>query len=217
MTIDSGGMRRGVLALGVALLLLSAAGCHAEKQREDSASAASGPWVEIAQTFNARRRAGDYEAARAMMAEDPRRWYSERAGEGGPWTIGPGSGRWAAWDDEFHSRSETIGWETGERTATRTGREINDYFRLLERGWVTNEIIYYFDPAGAIDGLLIRATGDRPPGRTNEFLAWAREHAPDELAYLRPDGDIDPTGDRARRHRALLVRWRREAGLDAIE
>jgi len=63
-------------------------------------------------------------------------------------------------------------------------RETNDYFRLLERGWVT----YFFDESGRIAGLLIRAVGDRPQGKTDEFLTWAREHDPEELALLMPGG-----------------------------
>ncbi len=96
-------------------------------------------------------------------------------------------------------------------------RETNDYFRLLERGWVTNEVAYFFDDSGRINGLLIRAVGDRPPGKTEEFLAWTRVHDPEELATLVPGGEIDPSGDHPERFRRLLNRWRQESGLETIE
>ena len=54
------------------------------------------------------------------------------------------------------------------------------------------------------------------PGREEEFQAWARAHEPDEYAYLRPNGRIDPSGDRAPRTRALLLRWREAIGLPEL-
>ncbi|HUP48011.1 MAG TPA: hypothetical protein VNA04_04395 [Thermoanaerobaculia bacterium] len=110
-----------------------------------------------------------------------------------------------------------LAWKEGSSFATAVVRESNDYFRLLERGAVTNEITYYFDEQGRIDGLLIRAAGERPPGRTAEFLAWARENDAEELAALMPDGEIDPSGDHPPRFRRLLERWRDAARLPPIE
>lgn len=170
-----------------------------------------------ARAFRSRLREGDYDAARAMMAADSRRWWETREGAGGPWTVGPRSGPWADWDQHFRSRTELVGWREEPDAATAVVRETNDYFTLLERGWVTNEITYYFDAEGRISGLLIRAVGERPPGRTDEFLAWAREHDPGELDALMPDGEIDPSGDHPERFRRLLNRWRRSAGLSMIE
>ena len=55
--------------------------------------------VELVQQFRAHLRSGEYDAARAMMTPDPRRWFNERSGEGGPWRVGPGAeGPWALWD-----------------------------------------------------------------------------------------------------------------------
>jgi hypothetical protein len=160
----------------------------------------------------------DYDAARRLMAPDPREWWEKRDGEGRPWTIGPGAGGpWAAWDDQFRSTKEVLRWEPADRSATTVIRETNDYFRLLERGFVTSELTYFFDEAGRIEGLLIRAAGERPPGRTDEFLAWAKAHEAAELQTLMPGGEIDPSADHPERFRRLLVRWRKEAGLPPIE
>lgn len=152
-----------------------------------------------------------------MMSTDPRRWFAPREGEGQPWRVGPGTGPWSAWDDHFRSEGTVVAWRREDRSVTAIVRETNDYFRLLERGYVTSEITYFFDREGLIDGLLIAAVGERSPGRTEEFLAWARENEPEELEALMPGGEIDPSGDHPQRFRALLNRWRVAAGLDPIE
>jgi hypothetical protein len=151
-----------------------------------------------------------------MMNDDARRWWERREGDGVPWRPGV-RGPWSGWDEHFHADGVVVQWKESDRAATATVRENNDYFRLLERGEMTNEVTYFFDAAGRIDGLLVRAAGERPPGKTEEFLAWAKVHAPDELTELMPRGEIDPSGDHPQRFRHLLNRWRRESGLAPIE
>jgi hypothetical protein len=183
-----------------------------EEPREESSL------VNAARMFRDHVASGRFDQARAMMADRPRRWFDERRGDGQPWSIGPRSkGPWDAWDEHFRGQTETVRWIEGDGSATVVIRETNDYFRLLKRGWVTNEIIYFFDDSGSIEGLLIRATGERPSGRTDDFLEWARENDPQELEYLMPGGDIDPSGDRPERFRALLNRWRSSAELPVIQ
>ncbi len=62
--------------------------------------------------------------------------------------------------------------------------------------------------------MISRVPGAPEPakGRFEEFEAWAKEHDPEELAYLFPGGKIDPTGDRPQRFRAILERWRQAIG-----
>lgn len=172
--------------------------------------------VARAKEFRALLDAGRYDAARAMMAPDPHRWWGTREGPGRPWTVGPASGPWAAWDDRFHSKHDVIAWRHDDRSATAVVRETNDYYRLLDRPPVTNEIVYLFDAQGRIEGLVIRTSGERPQGRTGEFVAWARSHAPDEIEALMPNGEVDPSGDHPERFRRLLVRWREAAGLPPV-
>ena len=192
-------------ALAGFLFVAALAGCTPASSRN----------IERAQRFRAHLESGDDDAARAMLGRDPRRWFDARTGPGQPWQIGPGApGPWAVWDDSLGKRTEPLAWEGDESSATLTYRETNDYFLLLERGWVTNRTTYYFDAGGRIEGILhAPAAGPRPTGRTAEFLAWARAHEPDELAILMPGGEIDPSGDHAVRFRALLQRWRVAAGL----
>lgn len=159
-----------------------------------------------------------YELARALMVENPKRWWGSLAGPGLPWRIGERSkGSWAEWDKHFRSEKTIVEWREGPDFARAIIREMNDYYRLLNRGSVTNEVTYFFDDAGMIEGLLIRAVGQRPRGLTDEFLEWARVNDPVELEELMPGGEIDPSGDHPRRFRRLLNRWRRASGLEVIE
>lgn len=173
--------------------------------------------IDRAQRFRALMAQEEWEEARSMMAADPRRWFEAKSGEGRDWVIGPNSGPWARWDEEFDSSSTVVEWVAGPSSVTARVLEINDYYRLLDRGAMTNEVTYYFDENGLIEGLLIRATGERPAGRTREFLRWALENEPRELKELMPDGDIDPSGDHPQRFRALLESWRVAAGLPLRE
>jgi hypothetical protein len=174
--------------------------------------------IEAARRFRSLMVAAQFDSAQALLSPEARRWWGERRGKGTAWKVsGATPGPWAAWDEHFRSRKREVSWTAGPASAVLVQRETNDYFRLLERGWVTNEITYFFDDAGRIDGLLIRAIGERPPGRTEEFRAWARRNEPDELAALMDGDDVDPSGDHPQRFRRLLERWRQDAGLEPID
>lgn len=199
---------------GYAAVLISTALAVAREHPDVAEPSTDPSLVSKVQQFRGLIDCGDYAAARAMMSDAARRWFEERQGPGQPWRIGPGaSGPWAGWDDHFRSRVVEVGWRSNDRTVILTVRETNDFFQLLGRGWVTNEMVYHFRTDGRIEGIVIRAVGNRPPGRTEEFVRWAREHEPAELDYLMPGGEIDPEGDRPVRFRRLLNRWRRAAGL----
>lgn len=174
--------------------------------------------TERVQTFRDALSRGEHDRARALLAPGARRWWDKREGDGDPWTIGPsGMGPWAGWDEHFGSEGVVVDWIESDSSVTVVVRETNDYFRLLERGSVTNELTYYFDPQHRIEGLMIRGVGERPPGRTEEFLTWAENHEPETLSELMPGGEIDPSGDHPERFRRLLERWRLASGLAPIE
>jgi hypothetical protein len=195
-------------ALVIAVLVLAAAGC-------------TSPMVRTVESFRAAVEAGDYDAARAWLTEDPRTWYGAREGPGEPWTLG--DGRWKAWDDEFNGESEVGPWQVGERRVYAVAVEINDYYRAIERDPSPWLLTYFFDDGGRIEGRMVSSvpahlgSGREPrPDRGGAFDRWLRETHPGEHAYLRPDGRIDPTGDRAARTRAMLEAWRREVGLPPV-
>lgn len=174
--------------------------------------------IRTVEAYRAAYRAGDHETARRHMSDDPRRWWNEREGEGTPWTIG-GKGRWSDWDEHFRSRSEPVRWIAGDDSVTLIVEEVNDYYLLTERGPQLNRLVYYLDEEGRICGLLISGEiegVERSMGRAEEFDAWLEASHPDEYAYLRPGGEIDPTGDRPERTRRMLEAWRREVELPPL-
>ncbi len=179
------------------------------------------PQVASVDAFRAARNAGDLDIARTYLTADPRVWYGQRDGPGSPWTLG--AGRWKAWDDHFNGHGDLGRWEVEGRTVWAVATEVNDYFRLTERTDVSRyRITYFLNDAGLIEGYMISAADPDNPGqssdsRADEFAVWAEANHPQEWAYLRPGGKLDPTGDRAPRTRVLLIEWREAIGLPPIE
>lgn len=152
------------------------------------------------------------------MSADPRVWYDTREGEGRPIQLGA-KGLYSDWDEHFGSAGEIIKWEIRPEWVSSIHSEMNDYFRLLERNGSWYRKTWFFDDDGRIEGYMILGWEDAPPthDKANEFSAWAQKNHPAEWAYLRPSGSLDPTGDRAERTRALLVKWRSSAGLRPLD
>jgi hypothetical protein len=181
-------------------------------------AACASPHVRTAESFREARKRGDLDAARAYLGDDPRVWYGQREGEGSPWRLE--GGRWKGWDDYFNGTSEVGDWTVGDRSISALVWETNDYFRLCEAGPTPWTLTYFFDSDGRIEGTMVSSApegveGDR--GRREEFDGWLKRTHPEEYEYLRPGGNIDPTGDRPQRTRAMLLEWRREVGLPPIE
>ena len=177
--------------------------------------------IETVKAFRAARDTGDYELARSFLSDAPRVWYEARVGEGYPLKLG--AGRYESWDEHFRGHSELGPWTVEANSVWAVAEETNDYFRLTERTDVSRyRITYFLDDAGLIEGYMISAADPGTPGppsdsRADEFAAWAEASHPQEWAYLRPSGKLDPTGDRAPRTRALLLQWRETVGLPPIE
>jgi hypothetical protein len=174
--------------------------------------------AEIVQAFRELRDEGRLEDAAGFIAADPRKWYDQKEGEGRPWTLS-GPGRWQAWDDHFRGTTEQVSeWREETDSVHADFFEINDYYRLTERGGGYWRGTYIFDGTGQIAGFMISGVPEQeaPSGRREEFQVWARSHYPDEAEYLMPKGSLDPTGDRAPRMRSLLNQWRTAIELDPI-
>jgi imidazolonepropionase-like amidohydrolase/heat shock protein HslJ len=168
------------------------------------------------QALLAARKRGDEAAARALMAPDARIWFDERKGPGEPWGL---VSRWSGWDSYFHSTSEYSDWREGRDSVTAFGVERNDFYRLIERPPQKFRATWWLDSSGKISGFLYEPRGAVFPGgdRLAEFKAWARRENPAELEYLMPGDRFDPTGDRPQRFHAILVEWRKAAGLMPVE
>jgi hypothetical protein len=174
--------------------------------------------IDVAQRFTEARASGDLDAARAMLAADPRLWWEEKAGPGDAWSLE--GGRWSGWDEHFRGQATYESWtfDAERSSASAVCFETNDYFRLLELPGSRFRVTYFFDEDRRITGRLIAAIegGSASRGLESEFEAWARENHPEEWAYLRPGGQIDPTGDRPMRTRALLETWRASTGRQRV-
>jgi hypothetical protein len=199
----TGGGRIGAVAMVLAGLALAASASER---------------IETVQKFRAARERGDLAAARALLAPDPRIWFDrkERKGSGQPWTLDEDD--WDRWDRFFHSQTDYTHWKDRGDRVTALGHETNDYYRLLD--WKPNPLAFtwWIDSSGKITGFLFHAMpGPRPVrSRMKEFQVWARKNRPAELDYLMPKGKIDPSGDRPRRWRAILIEWRHATGLPDI-
>lgn len=124
-------------------------------------------------------------------------------------------GSWADWDDFFNSEGKSIDVvPVGDKLRT-TQREINDWYRLLDRPPAEYYMTYSFDAENQVTERKIGSIPDKPrdPGRLAEFEAWAREHHPGLLEKLMPEGEIDPSLANAKLWKQHLLEWRAAAGL----
>jgi len=176
------------------------------------------PHIRVVQNFRAAMKRDDFEKARSYLADDARIWFENRAGEGRPWK--PSGGTWSSWDKFFRGSTEPIGPyhvrpDTNGVSVWILGVETNDFYKLTERSEARMLLTWYFDSSGKLSGFQVARVGNTVD-RRGEFQAWAKEHEPAELDYLMPGGDIDPSGDRPARFKAILERWRSAAGLPPI-
>ena len=163
--------------------------------------------VDRIEAFRAAQQRGDTVAAQAYLAPDARIWFEEKKGEGDP--FGVGGGRWDHWDQYFHSKTTLSDWKVDGRTATAVANETNDFMQALDWKPKPYTVTYWLDEQARIEGVLIKSLPGKAVNRLDEFKAWAREHHPEELAYLMPNDKLDPTGDRPERWRSILEEWRR--------
>jgi hypothetical protein len=173
--------------------------------------------IETVKKFQAARERGDLVMARALLGPDPRIWFNmdERKGPGEPWKLDTGD--WDRWDRFFHRRITYSDWRRRGDRVTAIGRESNDYYRLLDWEPRPLALTWWFDSSGKITGFLFYAVRDAPThNRLKEFEAWAKKNRPQEIAYLKPKGSIDPSRDRPERWLAILIEWRKAAGLPDV-
>ena len=177
------------------------------------------PHIRIVQEFRAAVKSGDTELARTFLAEDARMWFENKSGEGRPWKLG--GGFWKQWDEYFNATSRPLGayqvlHEPDGAAVWLLNAEMNDFYRLTGRGEKRVLLTWYFDGQRKIRGLQIAGVG-KAVDRLEEFREWARSNEPSELEYLMPGGEIDPSGDRPERFKAILERWRGVTGLPAVD
>jgi hypothetical protein len=161
--------------------------------------------VRTIQAFRAARERGDDVAMRSYLAPDARMWFEKREGPGNP--LG-GNELWRHWDLYFHGHSTFTDWKVNGNVVTAIGNETNDFYTLTDWKPAPFRQTWWLDEQGRITGILLESLG-KQTSRFREAVAWGKAHHPDEIAYLMPKGEIDPSGDRAERWKVLLEEWRR--------
>ena len=177
----------------------------------------SHPLVLIVQEYRRAVAQRDTAAMRRLQAPRAGIWFEKKEGDGRRLDAG-GKGPWADWDRFFHSRAEALEYVVDGRSVRVTNREINDWYRLLEREPAPYYIFYFLDTDGRIEGKLIQGIPgiESPPDRLDEFKTWAAKKDPGLLEELLPKGRIDPALEKARVWKEKLIEWRLESGLPAV-
>jgi hypothetical protein len=202
--------RKFICFFQLAILLFGASNILSQKKNEDH------PLVQKVKAY--RQVSADHDTARvqALLAKGAARWYEKKEGPGMP--IKPaGKGPWSDWDEYFKGKSEIASYKVDSNQVTIRLMEINDYYRLIERGPAPTNLTYYFNQEGKITGILVFRDATLIKDRYKEFEQWAKKNRSADLKYLLPDGEIIPTLDRAKKWRIILNEWRRSIGLPAIE
>lgn len=125
-----------------------------------------------------------------------------------------GGGSWADWDRFFRSETALEDAVVEGSTVRTTIREINDWYRLVERPPSRYHVTYFFDAARRIEGTLVHQIPGAPKqsDRLPEFKEWARAERPGLLEKLMPEGKIVPSLDRAKLWKEALLAWRTSRG-----
>ena len=160
------------------------------------------------------RQSHDMERIAGYLADESRIWFDKKEGPG-TLRASTGDGPWAERDREMKSTSTTHEYEVNGNELVTVVSETNDYFKLLDRKPMANQITYWFDDDERIEGMLVSSLPKEPKtkGRKDQFKKWADEHHPGVLDELEPDGRIIPSKENAKRWRKLLIEWREAVGL----
>ena len=162
--------------------------------------------IRTVKNFRAARERNDEAAVQATVAPDARIWFERKEGPGEP--FGKGGGSWDHWDRYFHARTTLTDWRDDGTSVTAVAHETNDFMQLLDWKPAPYTVTYWFDGSHRIKEVLIKSLPGKSKNRLIEFEEWAATNHPEELAYLMPNGKLDPTGDRPERWDKILREWR---------
>lgn len=162
--------------------------------------------IETVQRFVQARQAKDEATYLQLVAPDMRIWYETKTGAGSPWNP---KSAWANWDDFFRGTKSFGPFRQDSNSVTVTVTETNDFFALIERPPSQVQLTWWLDANGKIKEYLVKSlSGDAVHDRLAEFQIWATRTDSSELAYLMPNGRINPEDDRPQRWKNFLLRWR---------
>lgn len=173
------------------------------------------PLVQKVKAYRQANAEHDTARVQALLVKGAARWYEKKEGLGIP--IKPaGKGPWSDWDEYFKGNSQVESYKVDSNQVTIRLMEINDFYRLIERGPAPVNLTYYFDADEKLTGILV-FSASKTADRFDDFKKWAEKNRPDDLKYLMPEDEIIPTLDRAQKWRSILNEWRSSVGLPDIE
>jgi hypothetical protein len=148
----------------------------------------------------------------AVSTLDPgyRLWFGSRTGEG---IDRASTARMLEWDFALHPRHRIEAITAHGDEVTVRVHEDNDFSLLLGfPGWDATST-YIVSPEGRIVSQLYAPTdGQDWRPYLDAPLPWLREHHPDALARVFPDGKLSRSAESAREWVALLREWRAATG-----
>jgi hypothetical protein len=160
--------RKTICLIQLAMLLVWPSKILSQEKSEDHP---------LVKKVNAYRQANaDHDTARvqALLAKGAARWYEKKEGPGS--AIKPaGKGPWSDWDEYFKGSSQVESYKVDSNQVTIRVMEINDFYRLIERGPAPTNLTYYFDAEGKIAGILIFRDAKPKADRFDEFKKWAEK------------------------------------------
>ena len=145
--------------------------------------------------------------ALSLLAPEYRLWFNARKGEG---MDRAAAARMLTWDYALHPRHRVDGFEVRGNEVVARVHEDNDFSLLIGfPGWDSTST-YVVDDAGRIVSQLYVPREGQPEWRPylDAPLVWLREHHPDALARIFPNGKLAQSAETAREWVTLLRAWR---------
>ncbi|MBK9013693.1 MAG: hypothetical protein IPM82_06175 [Saprospiraceae bacterium] len=165
----------------------------------------------VIKQFLEARKLKDKDTYMRMVAPGMKVWYEEKKGKGKDWNP---ESAWTKWDEFFNAEKRYSVFTQDSNAVTVIVYEINDFYKLIDREESPVRLTWWLNSEGKIEGYLVKSLSSSTAfGSLNAFEAWAKENHPAELAYLMPDGNINPEGDRPARWKKILLDWREKNGL----
>jgi hypothetical protein len=151
------------------------------------------------------------EEASAMLAPEYRLWFGERKGDG---LDREAAIAMLTWDYALHPRHRVESLTVrGDEVIARV-HEDNDFSLLIGfPGWDATST-YTIDATGRIASQLYVPKPGQPEWRPylDALLAWIREHRPDVLPRIFPDGRLARSAEAAQEWVRVLREWRAVTG-----
>jgi hypothetical protein len=149
--------------------------------------------------------------AMSVLAPEYRLWFGARSGAGMDRVA---TAQMLQWDYALHPRHRIEALTIDGNVITARVHEENDFSRLIGfPGWTASST-YTLDAEGRIASQVYVPREGQPEWRPHldAPLLWLREHHPDALTRIFPDGKLAQTRENAAEWVRLLREWRAATG-----